>query len=55
MFGLDPWVVPVGEDTLEKGIDVEFMFIRSNGWQVGDNNDFLQILIKWILFLDHLL
>jgi len=45
VFGLDPWVVPVGEDTLEKGLDVQFLFLRSNEWKVGDNNDYLQILI----------
>jgi|AntAceMinimDraft_17_1070374.scaffolds.fasta_scaffold07140_5 acetyl esterase/lipase len=45
VFGLDPWVEAVGVDTLEKGIDVEFLFLRSNEWQVGDNNDYLKILI----------
>jgi len=45
VFGLDPWVEPIGEETLEKGIDVEFLFLRSNEWQVGYNNNYLQILI----------
>lgn len=46
VFGLDPWVVPIGNDMLESGLDVPFMFLRSHQWQVGENNDYLQILIN---------
>jgi len=45
VFGFDPWVAPIGEDMLEEGVDVPFLFLRSYQWIEGENNDYLQILI----------
>lgn len=46
VFGLDPWVEPIGHEQLENGLDIPALFIRSEQWEVGYNNDYLSTLVK---------
>jgi pimeloyl-ACP methyl ester carboxylesterase len=46
VFGLDPWVEPIEENILSQGMSVPSLFIRSEQWEVGLNNDNLIKLVK---------
>lgn len=46
VFGLDPWVEPVGHEELSKGMQIPSLFIRSEMWQEGYNNAYLKTLVE---------
>ncbi|MFP4501439.1 MAG: alpha/beta hydrolase family protein [Candidatus Hydrogenedentota bacterium] len=60
-LALDPWVVPVSADIMERAIPVPFMSIRSEGWVrwKGDNSDKLARLLEqaagptWDMYIEH--
>lgn len=45
LIGLDPWVEPVEEDILEQGVSVPALFIRSEQWQGGKNDEYIEPLL----------
>lgn len=46
LFGFDAWVNPLKEATLEKGLSVPAVFVRSEQWGKGPNNKALDTIIK---------
>lgn len=46
VFGLDSWVEPIGQLELSKGISVPSVFLRSESWETGENNDYLYTLFR---------
>lgn len=38
IIGLDPWVEPIEENEINKGLLVPSLFLRSEMWETGDNN-----------------
>lgn len=46
VFGFDPWIEPLGHEQLSEGLDIPFLFIRSEQWEVGPNNDYITTLVK---------
>jgi hypothetical protein len=45
VFGLDAWVEPVDESILSIGLSVPSLFMRSEQWVVGPNNQYLKTLV----------
>ncbi len=46
VIGLDAWVEPIGQDLIENGLSTPSLFIRSETWETGENNDNLITLIN---------
>lgn len=46
LMGLDAWVKPIGNENLEKGLAIPALYLRSEQWAIGPNNDALAILFK---------
>lgn len=46
IFGLDPWVEPLGQTTLSDGLDIPSVYVRSEAWESLDNNNYLYPLIN---------
>ena len=46
VMGMDPWLEPVSLETLQKGLDVNAHFFRSEEWADKSNNEYLKILIN---------
>lgn len=46
VIGYDAWVEPILEEDLADGLDIPVLYIRSEAWQVGENNGYLIPLIK---------
>jgi predicted dienelactone hydrolase len=44
VLGLDAWVEPIDQTLLEKGLHIPSAFLRSEQWETGPNNKFLQQL-----------
>ncbi len=44
LMGLDAWVEPIGTDVLEQGLKIPALFIRSEQWSQGPNNNGLDVL-----------
>ena len=44
LMGLDAWVEPIGTEVLEQGLDIPALFIRSEQWSQGPNNNGLDVL-----------
>ncbi len=44
LVGLDAWVEPIKKENIAKGLQIPALFFRSEQWQVGPNNDNLQLL-----------
>lgn len=45
LIGLDAWVEPLGYEALEEGLSIPAVFLRSESWEVGYNNDYLYALL----------
>jgi len=45
VLGLDAWVEPIDSAILEKGLSVPSLFLRSQQWEVGPNNQYLESLV----------
>lgn len=54
LFGLDSWVEPIQKKEIEKGLDIPSMFIRSETWETGLNNDNLYSLIDRSTYMPEL-
>lgn len=46
VIGLDAWVEPLAESELLQGLNIPSLLIRSEGWYISFNNDYLQTLIE---------
>ena len=46
VFGMDAWVEPIDQEILKMGLKVPACLLRSEQWETGLNNDFLQQLIS---------
>lgn len=46
LMGLDAWVEPIGTEVLEQGLEIPALFIRSEQWSQGPNNNGLDVLRK---------
>jgi len=46
VFGMDAWVEPIAVDLLEKGLQIPSVFLRSEQWITGPNNDYLRRLFS---------
>lgn len=46
IIGLDPWVEPIDETEIDKGLLVPSLFLRSEMWETGDNNINLYSIIE---------
>lgn len=46
VIGYDAWVEPILEEDLVKGLNIPVLYIRSEAWQVGENNGYLLPLIN---------
>lgn len=46
LFCMDAWVEPLGKEALSKGVTVPAVFLRSEQWQGGINDDYLMPLVK---------
>jgi dienelactone hydrolase len=44
VFGFDPWVEPIEESLLEKGLSTPSFFLSSEQWEGGSNSDALKII-----------
>jgi len=44
VIGLDAWVEPVKRDLIDKGLDIPGLFLRSEEWEEGLNNEHLFLL-----------
>lgn len=38
VLGMDAWVEPIDEKSIEKGLEIPALFLRSGQWEVGANN-----------------
>jgi len=45
LLGLDAWVEPIGSVETNKGLTIPSLFLRSQSWEVGPNNNYLYDLI----------
>lgn len=45
VMGLDAWVEPIGSTELSKGLNIPSLFLRSQAWEEGPNNDYLYELL----------
>jgi dienelactone hydrolase len=45
-MGLDAWVKPVDPQKLQQGLPIPSLFLRSEQWSIGPNNDALAILFE---------
>lgn len=45
-MGFDPWVEPVDEAIIERGLRVPFAFVRSQAWAREDNDPVLRSLFE---------
>ncbi len=46
VLGLDAWVEPIGISDLETGLTIPSLFLRSETWETGENNEYLYTLIE---------
>ena len=46
VLGFDPWVEPIGHEELEQGLSIPALFIRSEQWEVGPNNDYISTVVN---------
>lgn len=46
LFGLDSWVEPIEETVISEGTMIPSVFLRSETWEVGPNNDHLTQYIE---------
>ncbi|GAB6106580.1 alpha/beta hydrolase [Fusibacter bizertensis] len=46
LFCMDAWVEPLGKETLSKGVTIPAVFLRSEQWQGGINDNYLMPLVK---------
>lgn len=46
VLGMDAWVEPLSQADLNAGLATRALYIRSNGWETGENNEFLYQLLK---------
>ncbi len=44
VFGLDAWVEPIDDSLVSVGLSIPSLFLRSEQWEVGPNNQHLKIL-----------
>ncbi len=45
LIGMDAWVEPIDQQEIEKGLNIPALFLRSEQWEVGANNENLYNLI----------
>jgi len=45
VFGMDPWVEPLKDEYINKGLNVPAVFLRSEEWETGLNNENLFSLL----------
>jgi hypothetical protein len=41
VIGMDAWVEPLNEVDLNAGLTTRALYLRSNGWETGENNEYL--------------
>jgi pimeloyl-ACP methyl ester carboxylesterase len=46
VIGLDAWVEPLKENELKQGLSIPSLLIRSEGWYISFNNQYLKTLIE---------
>lgn len=46
VVGMDAWVEPIYKTEIEKGLKVPSLFMRSEQWSVGENNENLLMLVN---------
>ena len=46
LLGLDAWVEPIKEETLNTNLNIPSLFLRSGTWETGDNNPNLYRLVE---------
>lgn len=46
VMGLDAWVEPIRKEELEKGLHIPALFLRSEQWETGFNNEHLFLLFE---------
>lgn len=46
IFGMDSWVEPINNQEIEKGLDIPTIFLRSESWETGLNNEKLMMLVE---------
>lgn len=47
VIGLDAWVEPINQDDVIDGLAIPSLFIRSETWETGENNDHLLTLVEY--------
>lgn len=45
VVGMDAWVEPLTLDDLNAGLSTRALYLRSNGWETGENNEYLYRLL----------
>ncbi len=46
VVGMDAWVEPLTQADLNAGLTTRALYLRSNGWETGENNEFLYQLLQ---------
>ena len=54
-IGLDAWVKPLGKEGMMEGVTQPFMFMRSEAWIDGENDEYLAILRQHSALPHHVL
>jgi predicted dienelactone hydrolase len=46
VLGMDAWVEPLQDVDLNGGLSTRALYLRSNGWETGENNEYLYRLLQ---------
>jgi hypothetical protein len=46
VLGMDAWVEPLKDVDLNDGLSTRALYLRSNGWETGENNEYLYRLLQ---------
>jgi dienelactone hydrolase len=46
VLGMDAWVEPLTASDLSAGLSTRALYLRSNGWETGENNEYLYQLLQ---------
>lgn len=46
LIGLDAWVEPIHDDLITQGLSIPSLFLRSEQWETGVNNDSLSLILE---------
>lgn len=46
VLGMDAWVEPLTQADLKAGLSTRALYLRSNGWETGENNEYLYQLLQ---------